>query len=100
MANEILRVVQAGNETHIVCDQDFCAFNGEEIKETLLQSLERTGDETLSLTAATSIDLSGIQIAFSWKNLMTAQGRKGKVLLPDNESIKDLLMKTGLTQLF
>jgi anti-anti-sigma regulatory factor len=100
MTNKIVSMAQVGKEIHITCETDFNMSNALLIKEALLESVERDGDEVLSLTAATSIDVSGIQLAFSWKNALLAKGRKADVLLPVNESIKDLLVKTGITQIF
>lgn len=100
METNILSTTQSDNGTLIICQNDFCVLHAEVIKDTLLQSLQRSGDETLSLTDATSIDVSGIQLVFSWRKALQAQGRKATVLLPQTESIKDLLEKTGITQIF
>jgi hypothetical protein len=100
MNTKILSIAQTDSGTQMICESDFCVSNGAAIKEMLLQSLQRSGDETLSLTHATSIDVSGVQLAFSWKKALLAQGRKAIVLLPQGESIKDLLEKTGITQIF
>jgi hypothetical protein len=100
MKEKIITTVQVGKEIHIICEADFNIGNAGLIKEALLESLERNGDEILSLTNTPAIDVSGIQLAFSWKHELEAQGRRAEVLLPGKEDIKDLLEKTGITQMF
>jgi hypothetical protein len=82
------------------CEEDFTAENAASIKEALLASTARKGDEILLLSEATAIDVIGIQLAFAWKLALQRQQRKAEVLLPQPESIIDLLKKTGITQLF
>jgi anti-anti-sigma factor len=100
MENTILNIQETNQGTVMICEKDFNIVNAETIKEVLLQSAERKGNEVLSLVGATAIDASGIQLAFSWKKKLQAQGRKADVLLPLSENIKDLLDKTGITQIF
>jgi anti-anti-sigma regulatory factor len=97
MANSILKVQETEQGITMAFEGDFTAANVEVIKEALLQSAARNGNEILSLIGATSIDASGIQLAFSWKKILEARGRKADVLLPQLENIKELLIKTGIT---
>jgi hypothetical protein len=100
MANPILTIIETNTRTEMVCESDFTVTNAEIIKTTLLESSERKGDEILSLVGATSIDASGIQLAFAWKTTLQNQRRHADVLLPQSANIKDLLDKTGITQIF
>src|SRR4051812_45189218 len=100
MKDSILKIIEIYNKTEMICEADFVVANAVLIKKALLASVERKSDETLSLIAATSIDASGIQLAFAWKTALQNQGRNGEVLLPQSTNIKDLLEKTGITQIF
>jgi hypothetical protein len=100
MENTILKLVETGKGISMICNDDFSAANARAIQESLLKSSARKGDEVLSLAKAISIDVSGIQLAFAWKRALQAQGRKADVVLPQSENIKDLLDKTGITQIF
>ncbi len=84
----------------MICSNGFNAANAESIKAELMESVERTGEEILSLQHATALDITGIQLAFAWRKALTAQGRKATVELPRAENINDLLVKTGVTKLF
>jgi anti-anti-sigma regulatory factor len=99
MANTILNVQQTEKGVTMIYEGEFTVTNAHVIKEFLVQSVARESDEILSLFAATSIDASGIQLAFSWKKVLQSQGRKADVLLPQSEEIKDLLEKTGISQI-
>lgn len=100
MENTILKIEETDLGITMICDGDFTVTHAEFIKKELLDSAARKGDEILSLSNAKSIDVSGIQLAYSWKKILEAQGRQATVLLPQSENIKDLLEKTGLTKLF
>jgi anti-anti-sigma factor len=100
MAKIILEIIETESGITMAYEGEFNVTNVEHIKEALLQSAARKGNETLLLTAVTAMDVSGIQLAYSWKKILQAQGRKADVVLPQLESIKDLLEKTGLTQMF
>jgi hypothetical protein len=99
MANPVLKVQETDQGIIMIFEGEFTVGYVEMIKESLLQSAARKGNEILSLIGATSIDVSGIQLAFSWKKILQAQGRKADVLLPQSENIKDLLIKAGITQI-
>jgi anti-anti-sigma regulatory factor len=99
MAKAILTIQKTDQGITMTFEGEFTVANVEIIKESLLQSAAREGDEVLSLTGATSIDVSGIQLAFSWKKILQAQGRKADVLLPQLDNIQDLLNKSGITQI-
>jgi anti-anti-sigma regulatory factor len=100
MKNLIIKIQETNEGLAMICEEDFTVANAHAIKEALLQSIERKGNEILSLVTATAIDASGIQLAFVWKEALKAQGRKADVLVPDSENSKDLLDKTGITQIF
>ena|SRR5687767_6481032 len=97
MANSLLKLQETDRGITMTFEGNFTAVNAEIIKEALLQSAARNGDEILSLLDATSVDASGIQLAFSWKKILQRRGRKADVLLPQLENIKELLIKTGIT---
>lgn len=100
MSNVILEITENNQVVHMICTNDFNASNAASIKVELMQSVERTGEEVLSLQQATALDITGIQLAFAWRKALVAQGRKAKVELPRAENINDLLVKTGITKLF
>jgi anti-anti-sigma factor len=100
MINAILNIQETDHGTTMAFEGEFTVANVETIKASLLQSAARKSDEILSLIAVTSIDASGIQLAFSWKKMLQNQGRKAYMMLPQSENIKDLLDKTGITQIF
>ncbi|HEY0653736.1 MAG TPA: STAS domain-containing protein [Chryseosolibacter sp.] len=84
----------------MICTVDFTATNAATIKAELMHSVERTGEEVLSLENVTSLDITGIQLAFAWRKALVAQGRKATVKLPRAGNINDLLEKTGIHKLF
>jgi hypothetical protein len=100
MNTDIFSIAQIDNEIHMTCEAEFSVSNAVVIKQALQQSAARKGDETLSLTKARSIDLTGIQLAFAWRAALKIQGRNAKVLLPEAAPLKDLLQKAGITQIF
>jgi hypothetical protein len=94
-----LKLNDKGNTLEIELEGDFVLRSCDEIKIQLLKSLDRSGAETLVLKDATSFDVSAIQLVFAWKKSLEKQGRIATVVLPDNQDIKDLLSKTGITQI-
>jgi anti-anti-sigma regulatory factor len=100
MEKLIIKIQKTNEGLAMICEEDFNVANAQAIKEALLESVERKGNEILSLVTATTIDASGIQLAFVWKKALEAQGRRADVLFPNSENSKELLDKTGITQIF
>jgi hypothetical protein len=78
----------------------FNAANSVTIEQLLSASMRRAGHETLVLTNVTTIDITGIKLAYAWKRALELQNRSAKVLLPECSVVKDLLSRTGITKLF
>jgi anti-anti-sigma regulatory factor len=78
---------------------EFTIATCENVKTELLASLARQGNETLDLSKATHVDVIGIQLAYAWKKCLQKKHREAIVILPESENIKDLFVKTGITQI-
>jgi anti-anti-sigma regulatory factor len=98
MENE-LKIVKTENATQLEVRGEFTLRCGEGIKKDLISSASREGSESLDLTHASAMDVAGIQLAYAWKKALEGDGRKGNVILPESENIKDLFAKTGITQI-
>jgi anti-anti-sigma factor len=97
-ANEI-QIVNSNNGIRIEVSGEFTTATSETIKKELAASQSREGSETLDLTKASMMDVVGIQLAYAWKKALKENQRTGTVILPTSESIKDLFVKTGITQI-
>jgi hypothetical protein len=94
-----LKIVNTENDMRIEVYGAFTMATSQNIKNELLASLLRSSNETLDLTNANAIDVIGIQLAYGWKKALEANQRKATVILPESENIKDLFVKTGITQI-
>jgi anti-anti-sigma regulatory factor len=97
MASGILKINQDEGGLQLVAEGDFTVRNSASIKTALLESISRQGNETLVLKDVTALDLAGIQLAYAWRKVLQAQGRDASIVLPEDEGIKDLVRKTGIT---
>jgi anti-anti-sigma factor len=87
------------NQIQIEVEGEFTIGTSEAIKPKLISSIERSGPETLQLKNVTTMDVAAVQLAYAWKKELKKNGRKGTVVCPEDENIKDLLVKTGITQI-
>jgi anti-anti-sigma regulatory factor len=94
-----LKMVNAENETQLLIRGDFTMKSSKVIKEDLLLSVSRNRNEALDLSQVSAIDVAGIQFACAWKKALQIKGRKGSVILPEAENLKDLIVKAGITQI-
>jgi hypothetical protein len=94
-----LKIVNTENDIRIEVSGDVTIATSEKIASELLRSLLSAGNGTLDLTNATTIDVVGIQLAYAWKKAFAHKQRKAIVILPQSENIKDLFVKTGITQI-
>ena len=94
-------IVERGEySTRMICRGEFNAARTIGIEQLLSESLRRRGNETLVLTDVTRIDITGIKLAYAWKRALELQNRKAQVLLPASAVIANLLIRTGIAELF
>jgi anti-anti-sigma regulatory factor len=96
---ENLKIVNTDNGMRLEVQGDFTITTYETLKKEIVSSLSREGNETLDLTNASQVDVVGVQLAYAWKKALEKQHRTAIVILPESESIKDLFVKTGITQI-
>ena len=99
MKNEI-RIVNTENGLRLEVYGEFTMATTENIKKELIASVSREGNEVLDLTNASVMDVVGIQLTYAWKKALNNNQRKGIVMFPESENIKDLFAKTGVTSIF
>jgi anti-anti-sigma regulatory factor len=97
MTPGISKTTQASGTIELTAEGDFTVRNGATIKTSLLENASEKSDEALNLKNVTALDLAGIQLAYAWKKNLQAQGRQASITWPEEESIKDLIKKTGIT---
>jgi hypothetical protein len=97
--NNLVKKTETENVLHLAVENEFTIVTSGEIKQELAASTERSGQESLILTNVSALDVAAIQLAYAWKKALLKQGRQGAVVLPELENIKDLLVKTGITQI-
>jgi hypothetical protein len=98
MTNSI-KTTNRDNVLHIEVEGDFVLATCEAVRLQLLKSLQRPGPECLSLSEVTGIDVAAIQLAIAWKRSLANQQRIATIVLPKQDDIKELLIKTGITQI-
>ncbi|WP_133259505.1 STAS domain-containing protein [Pseudochryseolinea flava] len=86
--------------TRIICSGEFNAARAIAIEQLLGQSMTRRGQETLVLTHVTTMDITGIRLAYAWRRALELQNRNAKVVLPASGVIGNLLERTGIAKLF
>jgi anti-anti-sigma regulatory factor len=99
METNTVKNIEGENGLEIEVNGEFSVGTCKDIRQQLELSLERSGHETLVLKNVTTMDVVAIQLTYAWKNALAKSGRKGTIVPPDEESIKDLLVKTGITQI-
>jgi hypothetical protein len=98
METQGLIIQKSGDEVQILCEKEFTRSCTDAIQQML--ATEKSGTVILSLQRATTFDVAAIQFVFALKKKLEVSGHNVRVLLPESESIKDLLVKTGITKLF
>jgi anti-anti-sigma factor len=78
---------------------EFTIATSDTIKRELVASSSREGNEILDLRNVSMMDAVGIQLAYAWKKALKKNNRTGIVICPELETIKDLFVKTGITQI-
>jgi hypothetical protein len=99
MKENEMKIVNADGGIRLEVYGEFTMATSESIKKELIASQSREGNETLDLTKASMMDVIGIQLAYAWKKALKENQRTGTVILPNSENIKDLFVKTGVTQI-
>jgi ABC-type transporter Mla MlaB component len=99
MTTAMIQTEEHADGIHLIFNGDFTVKNAAQIVSALTVSASRKGSEILSLTNATAIDVAGIQLAYCWKTTLESQDRNVKIVLPESESLTDLLQKTGITKI-
>src|SRR5688572_22470961 len=93
----IISTIEGVNQ--VSASGDLTVQHAYELKSNLHQVIERTGAIHLAFDKADSFDTSAIQLTYAFKKEMEKYGRKVSLLLPVNESLIDLLTKTGITKI-
>jgi anti-anti-sigma regulatory factor len=99
MKENTIKIANTENGIQLEVHGEFTMSTCENIKKELLASLSRAGNETLDLSNASHVDVVGIQFAYAWKKSLQENLREAIVILPQSENIKDLFVKTGITQI-
>jgi hypothetical protein len=100
MTDNILKIIHDGNVIQMKGEAEFTIAHADAVQSALRESCGRSGDETLNLHNVKALDICGIQLALAWQRCLRAQERKGVIQLPEDENIRDLITKTGITKLF
>lgn len=99
MKENELKIVTTENGLRLEVSGEFTTATIENIKNKLVESQSREGNEVLDLTHASVMDVVGIQLAYAWKTNLKHNQRTGTVNLPESDDIKDLFVKVGITQI-
>jgi hypothetical protein len=99
METNAIENIESENGLEIEVGREFTTETFKIVRQQLLSSLERSGPETLLLKDVATIDIAAIQLAYAWKKKLSKDGRRVTIVLPEDENIKDLLVKTGITQI-
>jgi hypothetical protein len=99
MKNLILKTEPHHNTLGLVIEGECKVQNSFTLREFLLESVCRAGDETLILTHVTALDISGFQLIYLWKQRLESQSRRANISLPLDKGLTDLLEKTGITKI-
>lgn len=99
MKTNELKIVSTGKEIRLEIQGDVTIGTRKKIKNDLLPSVATEGNMSLDLSQANMMDVTGIQLAYAWKKALAQNQRTGIVILPESENIKDLFVKTGITQI-
>jgi anti-anti-sigma regulatory factor len=98
MAKAILKTEKTADEVSLFAQGELKVQHGSDLKNFFLLSIKRTGKEKLILNDVTAFDVASIQLTYLWKKSLEQQGRQVSISLPQDEGLKDLLEKTGITK--
>ena len=99
MSKPTFKIEKRNEETALLVQGDISVKHTGELKEYLLQSISRNGNEMLVLNQVTEFDVASAQLTYSWKKKLEHQGRKVSIQLPENKNLRELLDKTGITKI-
>ena len=94
-----LKTTKENNGIRLEAEGDFTLSTLETMKKDLLVSASAESPQTLDVSKCTMMDVVGIQFAYAWKKALSENKKTGTVILPESETIKDLFIKTGITQI-
>ena len=99
MAKASLKTEEAAGEVSLLATGELKAQHAIELKNFFLQSINRTGKESLVLHDITAFDVASAQLTYLWKKSLEQQGRQVSISFPKDAGLRDLLDKTGITKL-
>lgn len=99
MARPIFTIENSKTESRFSVAGDLTVQYAHEFKAFLMQVLEQPTAVKLAFEEAGSIDTASVQIIYAVKNVMEKRGRQVHLSWPVNESVLDLLTKTGITKI-
>jgi hypothetical protein len=99
MAKATLKMETSAGETSLLVRGELKVQQAAELKDFFLQSVRRSGKETLVLHDVTAFDIASAQLTHLWKKSLEQQGRQPSISLPKDQGVKELLEKTGITNL-
>jgi len=97
MAKPLFEIKKNKEGVQLLVQGDLKVQHANDFKDFLLESMNRASNEKLMLGQVTGIDVTGVQLTYLWKKSLRKQGREATIELPENESLKELLEKTGIT---
>lgn len=99
MAKPTFKVDMNKSSSRLTVAGDLTAQNANELCEILLNMLAKGKPILLSFEQVTAMATSTIQIVYAAKKETEKAGQNFSVSWPKNESILDLLTKTGITKI-
>lgn len=99
MAKPTFKTEKHNEDTLLMVEGAINVKHTKELKKFLLQSFSRQGSEKLVLNHVTEFDVASAQLTYSWKRGLEQQGRKVSIELPQNQNLRELLDKTGITKI-
>ena len=99
MAKPTLHATTGPEGTSLIARGDLAIQHAGELKNLFLESMNWQGNTRLDLNEVTALDVAGIQLTYLWKLGMQQLGCKVTIAWPQNESLRDLLEKCGITKL-
>jgi len=99
MAKSTLQIKKNKKGVQLHVQGNLNVQHANDLKKFFLQSISRSSNEMLILNQVTAFDVASIQLTHLWKMSLKKQGRTASIELPESESLKDLLEKTGITNI-
>ena len=98
MAKASLKIETQGDEVTLLAEGELNVRQARDLKNFFLQSIDRAGHEKLVLSHVTAFDVASAQLTHLWRKSLEQQGRQASISWPQDESLKGLLEKTGITK--